>query len=156
MTYENNAEIYSAHNFFTNGKGTVTLCGSTKYFEQCMEINRRMTFQGWVVLMCGSWGHSYHKNAPNDGNHDYSKVKKLHFTKMLISDAIIIVSDKTGYYGDSTKAEIKFAEYHKIPVFYFDGEYLTGETTVKPYDSFSGCLQRLDEYVNETGNSLGF
>jgi hypothetical protein len=154
MSYYEQSDIYSAQNFFTGGNGIVTLCGSTKYFAECLEINRRLTFDGWIVLMCGSWGHSYHKDVENI-NTDYSKVKKLHFIKILKSSAIVVVSDKTGYFGDSTKAEIAFAEYHKIPVFYFDGEYLTGSTTVKPSNKLELCEDVINQYQNN-GNSLGF
>jgi hypothetical protein len=96
MTYQDNSKVYSAYNFFTDGNGIVTLCGSTKFFDQCMEANRILTFQGWVVLMCGSWGHSYHKDIENK-NTDYGSVKKLHYYKILKSQAIVVVSDKTGY-----------------------------------------------------------
>lgn len=115
----------SARQFFEQGSGIVTLCGSTKYFEQCMEANRALTFQNWVVLMCGSWGHSYHKGA-EDLNRDYSQVKRLHFHKILESDVIVVVSDTSGYYGESTTEEIAFAQHRKIPVFYFDGEIFSG------------------------------
>jgi len=154
MTYQDNSEIYSAYNFFTEGKGTVTLCGSTKYYEECVEINRRLTFDGWIILMCGSWGKSIHKHIENTIT-DYTLVKRLHFLKIMKSQAIVVVSDKSGYIGDSTKAEIAFVEHHKIPVFYFDGEYLSGNTTVKPRNEFHYWNDILTNYENK-GNSLGF
>lgn len=120
----------SAYRYFQEGSGIVTLCGSTRYFEQCMEANRALTFQNWVVLMCGSWGHSYHKGA-EDLNHDYSQVKRLHFHKILESDAILVVSDKSGYYGESTTEEIAFAQHRNKPVFYFDGEIFSGREIVE-------------------------
>jgi hypothetical protein len=119
----------SARQYFEKGSGMVTLCGSTRFFSECMEANRALTFQNWVVLMCGSWGHSYHKGAePLD--RDYSLVKKLHFHKILESDVIVVVSDKSLYYGESTTEEIAFAQYRKKPVFYFDGEFFSGWETI--------------------------
>lgn len=115
----------SAARYFQEGSGIVTLCGSTRYFEQCMEANRALTFQNWIVLMCGSWGHSYHKGA-EDLNRDYGQVKKLHFHKILESDAIVVVSDSSGYYGESTTEEIAFARHRKIPAFSFDGQNFIG------------------------------
>lgn len=153
MSYQNNSEVFNAHNFFNDGQGTVTLCGSTKFFVECMELNKRLTFQGWIVLMCGSWGHSYHKYVEST-NTNYSKVKKLHFIKMLNSQAIVVVSDKSGYIGASTKAEIAFAKNENIPIFYFDGEYLTGETEVEPSSMFKIQTSIIDNFA-ET-NSLGF
>lgn len=155
MSYQNNSEIYSAHNFFTLGKGVVTLCGSTKFFTECMEINRRLTFDGWIVLMCGSWGHSYHKNLEGNEGVNYENVKTLHYKKMLMSQAIVVVSDKTGYIGNSTKAEIEFCKKNYIPIFYFDGEHLIGETTVLPVNSLEHYDKVITDYVS-WGNSLGF
>ena len=123
--------LFTANQFFNIGQGIVTLCGSTKFFNESMELNRQLTFKGWIVLQCGSWGHSYHKYAENT-NLDYELVKRLHYLKILQSQAIVVVSDKTGYIGDSTKSEIKFTREQEIPIFYYDGENLTGFTIVKP------------------------
>lgn len=141
--------------FFNLGSGIVTLCGSTKFFEQCLEINRILTFKNWIVLMCGSWGHSYHKEKQNDLiERDFEQVKKLHYHKILISNAIVVVSDSSGYYGESTKAEIAFAKYRNIPVFYYDGINLTGETNDKiPHELEDNSLIDNFEKVNGT---LGF
>jgi hypothetical protein len=147
-------ENNSAFKFFSNNQGTVTLCGSTKFFKECMEINRLLTFKGWIVLMCGSWGHSYHKNVENKKT-DYALVKKLHFIKIAKSDAIVVVSDKTNYIGNSTKAEIEFSKYLDKPTFYFDGENLTGNchsnSIVK---DFALEKELVNNFVNQ-GNSLG-
>lgn len=115
----------SAQQYFEEGSGMVTLCGSTRFFEQCMEVNRILTFCNWTVLMCGSWGHSYHKDS-NDLNRDYSAVKRLHFHKILESDAIVVVTDSTLYYGESTTEEIAFAKSRNKPIFSYDGESLSG------------------------------
>lgn len=115
----------SARQYFHNGSGMVTLCGSTRFFAECMEANRLLTFQNWVVLMCGSWGHSYHKDS-EDISRDYSVVKRLHFQKILESDAIVVVSDKSLYYGESTTEEIAFAKYRNKPVYYYNGYAFVG------------------------------
>lgn len=119
----------SARQYFHNGSGMVTLCGSTRFFAECMEANRLLTFDNWVVLMCGSWGHSYHKDS-EDLTRDYSTVKRLHFQKILESDAIVVVSDKSLYYGESTTEEIAFAKHRNKPVFYYDGESLSGWSAI--------------------------
>jgi hypothetical protein len=142
-----------ALDFLNNGSGVITLCGSTKFFTECMEANRQLTFKNWIVLMCGSWGHSYHKNVENN-NTDYSRVKKLHYQKILISQAIVVVSDSTGYIGDSTKAEIAFARYRNIPVFYFDGSNFFGETEKTPQNELSDSS--LIDSFNSLHGTLGF
>lgn len=155
MGYLNTETVYSAYNFFTSGKGIVTLCGSTKFFTECMEINRRLTFDGWIVLMCGSWGHSYHKDLEGNSGINYENVKTLHYKKILLSQAIVVVSDKSGYIGNSTKAEVAFCEHHNIPIFYFDGEYLTGETFGEPPNSLNEYDSVIEKYTSE-GRNLGF
>ena|SRR4028119_176846 len=120
-----------AKDYLEQGSGTVTLCGSTKFFYEAMEANRMLTFMNWMVYQCGSWGHSYHKYAQPHLDHDYSVVKLLHFEKILNSDCIIVVTDSSGYYGISTKAEIAFAESESKPVIYYNGQGFTGTCMVK-------------------------
>jgi len=36
---------YTAEEWFDSGEGTVTLLGSTKFFFECMEISRQLTFK---------------------------------------------------------------------------------------------------------------
>lgn len=144
----------NADKFFDTYTGIVTLCGSTRYFNECMELNRILTFKKWIVLMCGSWGHSYHKFRENS-NINYEDVKKLHFHKILISNAIVVVSDESGYYGKSTKAEIAFAKYRNIPVFYFTGSNFTD---LNEDINFNLDTEWDDSLINKfkENNSLGF
>ena len=65
----------------------------------------------------------------------------------------MVVTDKSGYIGDSTKAEIKFAEYIKIPVFYFDGEEFTGSTDILPPEKFD--YKTVDKFDKINGG-LGY
>ena len=72
-----------------------------------------------------------------------------------MSQAIVVVSDKSGYIGNSTKAEIEFCKKKNIPIFYFDGEYLTGATEIKPPNHLNQFDLTINDYV-EGGGSLGF
>ena len=36
----------------------VTLCGSTKFKEQFMEVQKRLTLKGYIVISVGLFGHS--------------------------------------------------------------------------------------------------
>jgi len=119
--------LYTAEEYINQSNGIVTLCGSTKFFWEAMEANRRLTFSGWMVFMCGSWGHSFHKYTMNK-NTDYEGVKRLHYKKILNSNLVVVVTDESGYIGSSTKAEIAFCSYQDIPVFYFDGKEFGGGT----------------------------
>jgi len=141
--------------FFDSGEGIVTLCGSTKFFEQYMEASRQLTFKGWMVLTCGSFGHSYHKNHPPLG-HQLETVKELHFKKIYYSEAIVVVHDVVErYIGSSTRAEISYARSLDVAVFYFDGEKFTGTTEVP---SNPHLLEPARESLNywKESNSLGY
>lgn len=143
-----------ANEFIKQGSGIITLCGSTRYFFEAMEANRQLTFQNWIVLMCGSWGHSFHKHVENI-NTDYETVKKLHFYKIGRSNAIIVVTDSTHYYGKSTEAEIKYAEFLQKPILFFDGEKFFGSTEDNYLPSISNHeIALLDSF--EKQNSLGY
>jgi hypothetical protein len=118
-----------AQNYFFTNSGIVTLCGSTKFFFETVEANRVLTFLNWIVLQSGSYGHSMHKFAREEVR-DYKVVKKLHFHKIQMSDCILIVTDSSRYIGDSTKAEIAFAQYLCKPVFWFVDGIFTGSDYV--------------------------
>lgn len=145
--------VYSAVEFFELGSGIVTLCGSTKFFQEYMEATRILTFQNWIVLACGSYGHSFHKYAKPLGR-DFTSVKKLHFHKILESQSIVVVSDDSKYIGNSTKAEIAFAEKLGIPVFYYDGIQFTGfvDCEILPMREESKLLDEfLENYEGDSG-----
>lgn len=120
----------SARQYFKEGTGVATICGSTRYFDQVMEANKELTLSGWLVFMCGFWGNGIHKGL-SFTEEEMTFVKLLHFHKILMSNAIVVVSDKSGYYGDSTREEIAFAHSRNIPVFYFDGEMFSGWEMVR-------------------------
>lgn len=142
----------TALEFLEKGSGTITICGSTKFFFEAMECNRRLTFMNWMVYQCGSWGHSFSKYMlPSNTN--YAKVKILHFQKILCSQAIVVVSDESNYIGSSTKAEIEFATTRGIPVFYFNGENFSGETSKIPMDELEDT-SLIDKFAKTHG--LGF
>lgn len=84
----------------------VTLCGSMRYFSQMLTVAAELTAQGIVVLapFCV---------VPSSDQDTLAKIEldELHRDKIrLATRRIVVVSDETGYVGDSTRAEIAFAE----------------------------------------------
>lgn len=144
----------TAIEFIEQGSGIVTLCGSTRFFFEAMEANKMLTFNNWIVLMCGSWGHSFHKFRQDVIKRDYKQVKKLHYQKILMSDCIVICFDDSRYMGESTQAEKAFAFYRNIPVFYWDGVMLSGETD-KPVPNLLSDESLILKFKKEYG-TLGF
>lgn len=92
----------------------VTLCGSTRFKEEFLEVNRTLTLAGAIVLMPGVFAHC------GDTITDEQKegLDILHKQKIAISDLIIII-DKYDYIGESTASEIGFAESLGIPTYYY-------------------------------------
>lgn len=117
--------FYSAPQFFTNGSGIATLCGSTRFEKEAFEAHRKLTLLNWAVFMCGFWVHGMHRDLEFT-EPEMAAVKHLHFHKILESNVVVIVSDATGYTGDSTKEELAFCKVRNIPVYYFDGEVFSG------------------------------
>src|SRR5271155_73418 len=91
-------------------RGIITLCGSTKFKEQFEEVNRRLTWSGWVVLSVGSFHHS-EKDHDIEGQIIARKVKldAIHKEKIAMSQAIIVIN-KEGYVGKSTESELNHAK----------------------------------------------
>lgn len=114
---------------FFKQAGTITLCGSTRFYDAYVAANRLLTSRGWAVFSCGQFGHSYHREVAND--QVVPTVKALHFSKILRSDAICVVNQSV-YIGKSTQLEIDFAEQYGRSVITFEAESLhTGRFELK-------------------------
>lgn len=147
---------FTANEYLNQGSGKITLCGSTKFFFEAMQSNKILTFRNWKVWACGSWGHSFDLFAEKDLNHDYAVVKKLHFDKIFESDCIVVVFDKTGYMGDSTNAEIAYAEFLNKPVFYYNGINFIGWTYLEPPKPDKKAFNESLKAFLELNKTLGY
>ena len=85
----------------------VTLCGSTRFKEQFMEVQKRLTLEGCIVISVGLFGHS------GDGDVWKPGVKEMredmHLRKIDMAEEIFVIN-VGGYSGDSTRREIAYAE----------------------------------------------
>jgi hypothetical protein len=104
--------------------GIVTLCGSTKFKDTFLLLNRELTMAGYVVLMPGVFLHREADPAMKERIlASKEALDVLHKEKIVMSDVIVVV-DVGKYIGDSTKSEIMFADNHNKPVFRFsDGSW---------------------------------
>ena len=74
-------------------RGIVTLCGSTRFKEQFEEVNRRLTWSGWVVLSVGSFHHSEKDHSVADQIIKRKvKLDVLHKEKIDLSWAIVVIN----------------------------------------------------------------
>jgi hypothetical protein len=91
----------------------VTLCGSTRFKAEFVRANAEETMAGRIVLTVGLFRHA---DAVSLTVAQKQMLDDLHKQKILLSDEILVVSDATGYFGDSTRSEIAFAEERGIRV----------------------------------------
>ena len=101
----------------------VTLCGSTRFKDQFMEIQKRLTLEGNIVISVGLFGHAGDQevwDGMDEGT--LSKTKEMlddmHKRKIDMADEIYVIN-VGGYIGDSTRSEIQYAEEHGKTVRYY-------------------------------------
>lgn len=85
----------------------ITLCGSTRFKEQFLETQKRLTLEGCIVISVGLFGHA------GDGEVWKPGVKEMlddmHKRKIDLADEIFVIN-VGGYIGESTKSEIAYAQ----------------------------------------------
>ena len=91
----------------------ITFCGSSRFRDLFHKLASEYTLMGWIVLMP-------HCHYENDSRPDLKDLLvNIHRDMIAMSDAILVVN-KDGYIGDSTKEEIKWAEVLHKEVKYFE------------------------------------
>jgi hypothetical protein len=85
----------------------ITLCGSTKFKEQFIEVQKRLTLEGNIVISVGLFGHSGDSEAFNEQTKEM--LDDMHKRKIDMADEIFVIN-VNGYIGDSTKNEIQYAQ----------------------------------------------
>lgn len=86
----------------------ITLCGSTRFKEEFLQVQKQLTLEGNIVISVGMFGHT-------DGEFENvitPEIKvmldDIHKRKIDMSDEIYVIN-KNGYIGESTKGEIEYA-----------------------------------------------
>jgi len=102
----------------------ITLCGSTRFKEDFMEMQKKLTLAGNIVLSVGLFGHSGDEEVwenMDEGTLTRTKVMldDMHKRKIDMSDEIFVIN-KNGYIGDSTRSEINYALEHGKTVKYLE------------------------------------
>ena len=85
----------------------VTLCGSTRFKEQYMEVQKRLTLDGCIVISVGLFGHSGDEEVWKPSTKEM--LDDMHLRKIDLADEIYVIN-VGGYIGESTKREIAYAE----------------------------------------------
>lgn len=102
----------------------ITLCGSTRFEEEFMNVQRDLTLQGNIVISVGVFGHSRDKEVWENMNETARKQTKemlddIHKRKIDMADEIFVIN-VGGYIGDSTRNEIEYAKSHGKQVKYLE------------------------------------
>ncbi|MBD5136801.1 MAG: hypothetical protein HDT39_12690 [Lachnospiraceae bacterium] len=102
----------------------VTLCGSTKFKNEFIEAQKKLTLDGYIVISVGLFGHSGDEEVwENMDEGTLSKTKEMlddmHKRKIDMADEIFVIN-VGDYIGDSTKSEIAYAKAHGMPVHYLE------------------------------------
>ena len=92
----------------------ITLCGSTKFKEQFIRIQKDFTLKGNIVISVGLFGHSGDNEVwENMDEGTLTKTKEMlddmHKRKIDMADEIFVIN-VDGYIGESTKSEIEYAK----------------------------------------------
>ena len=102
----------------------VTLCGSTRFKDEFLMAQKRLTLEGNIVISVGLFGHSGDEEVwENMDEGTLTKIKMMlddmHKRKIDMADSIFVIN-KGGYIGDSTKSEMEYAKAHGKLVNYLE------------------------------------
>lgn len=90
-----------------NGFKVITLCGSTRFKDEFLEAQKRLTLEGNIVISVGLFGHSGDDEVWNEGVKEM--LDRQHLAKIDLADEIFVIN-VGGYIGESTRREIAYAK----------------------------------------------
>ncbi|HEY6022112.1 MAG TPA: hypothetical protein VIY48_20260 [Candidatus Paceibacterota bacterium] len=97
----------------------VCLCGSTRFYNEFQKANYNLTMQGKIVLSVGFYPHAAAEHGHGEGvGHDSNEkvmLDELHKRKIDLADEVFVIN-VGGYIGESTRAEIEYAEWAGRPI----------------------------------------
>ena len=85
----------------------ITLCGSTRFKDEFMEVQKRLTLEGNIVISVGLFGHSGDNEVWIEGTKEM--LDDMHLRKIDMADEIYVIN-VDGYIGTSTRNEIEYAK----------------------------------------------
>lgn len=101
-------------------KGVITLCGSTRFFDDFRLANLKLTCAGWAVLSIGIDTKSdqqlkesgFYPANEQELKTIHDRLDILHREGKIGRSEAIMVIDVDGYIGNSTRKEIEYAIQH--------------------------------------------
>ena len=95
----------------------ITLCGSTRFKDEYLEAQKRLTLEGNIVISVGLFGHSGDNEVWTEGTKEM--LDDMHKRKIDMADSIYVINPG-GYIGTSTRSEIDYALAHGKKVVYLE------------------------------------
>ena len=91
----------------------ITLCGSTRFKDEFLLAQKKLTLEGNIVISIGLFGHSGDSEVwENMDEGTLTKTKEMlddmHKAKIDMADEIFVIN-VGGYIGESTRSEINYA-----------------------------------------------
>ena len=80
--------------------------GSTRFKDQFLEAQKRLTLAGNIVISVGLFGHSGDAEVWTEGTKEM--LDDMHKRKIDMADGIYVIN-VGGYIGQSTRSEIEYA-----------------------------------------------
>jgi hypothetical protein len=93
----------------------ITLCGSTRFKDEFIAEQKRLTLEGNIVISVGLFGHSGDEEVWTERTK--VMLDDMHKRKIDLADEIFIINPG-GYIGSSTRSEIEYAILTDKPVNY--------------------------------------
>ena len=84
----------------------ITLCGSTRFKDQFLEAQKRLTLAGNIVISVGLFGHSGDDEVWTEGTKEM--LDDMHKRKIDMADIIYVINVNV-YICSSSRSEIEYA-----------------------------------------------
>ena len=95
----------------------ITLCGSTRFKDQFLEAQKRLTLAGNIVISVGLFGHCGDDEVWTVGTKEM--LDDMHKRKIDMADGIYVINPG-GYIGSSTRSEIEYAARNGKEILYLE------------------------------------
>jgi hypothetical protein len=96
------------------------LIGSTRFMELYVATNRALTLRGHVVYTVATIS-TASAMKPTEESPITPEEKEIldlvHLKKIQESEAVVLITDETNYFGDSTRREMLWAQMNAKPIY---------------------------------------
>lgn len=95
----------------------ITLCGSTKFKDDFIHVQKELTLQGYIVISVGMF--TLDENDKLQLSKTKVKLDDMHKRRIDLADEIYVIN-KNHYIGETTKSEIDYARKTNKKIHYME------------------------------------